>query len=248
MVLWRRSARLPISSVESEYFTVEDLKATTTNTKTTAAAALCFYDHHDRHPTVLVLVPSLELGVQVSMVAKQLAQAIRSDRGPISVHNARRGWPQEVPDILVCTPRAAAQGLEPCTSEDEMARRQALKRIKDVELVVFDEADLLFDRGNQGNDTQTVLTAIAASFPDRPRLVQPEAQVYRPDGIPVEVLTSSRGYHQWKQLASFRAKSMKLPILLAVEALHGRYATLQAQTAREQSFNRKLFLRGCGNW
>ncbi|CAE7656046.1 unnamed protein product, partial [Symbiodinium sp. CCMP2456] len=29
------------------------------------------------------------------------------------------------------------------------------------------------------------------SFPDRPRLVQPEAQVYRPDGIPVEVLTSS---------------------------------------------------------
>lgn len=72
-----------------------------------------------------------------------------------------------------------------------MARRQALKRIKDVELVVFDEADLLFDRGNQGNDTQTVLTAIAASFPDRPRLVQPEAQVYRPDGIPVEVLTSS---------------------------------------------------------
>ena len=107
----------------------------------------------------------------------------------------------QVPEILVCTPRAAAQGLAPCQSEDEMARKQALKRIKDVEvwlfacfslafrsfrrrfkmistqMVVFDEADLLLDFGSQCNDVQIVLTAIAASFPNQARLVQPKAQV-----------------------------------------------------------------------
>lgn len=143
----------------------------------------------DRHPNVLILVPSLELGVQVTLVAQQIAQAIFSlERRQIRVSNARRNWPSEVPDILVCSPRAAAQGLAPCQSEDEMARKQALKRIKDVEMVVFDEADLLLDYGSQSSDVQTVLTAIAASFPDQPRLVQPSAQVYRPKGIPVEVL------------------------------------------------------------
>jgi len=145
----------------------------------------------DRHPNVLILVPSLELGVQVTLVAQQIAQAIFSlERRQIRVGNARRNWPNEVPEILVCSPRAAAQGLAPCQSEDEMARKQALKRIRDVEMVVFDEADLLLDYGSQSNDVQTTLTAIAASFPDQPRLVQPKAQVYRPDGIPVEVLQS----------------------------------------------------------
>eukprot|EP00434_Breviolum_minutum_P008587 symbB.v1.2.007576.t1/scaffold386.1/size215569/2 len=151
----------------------------------------------DRHPNVLILVPSLELGVQVTLVAQQIAQAIFSlERRQIRVGNARRNWPNEVPEILVCSPRAAAQGLAPCQSEDEMARKQALKRIRDVEMVVFDEADLLLDYGSQSNDVQTTLTAIAASFPDQPRLVQPKAQVYRPDGIPVEVLQSG-GAADW---------------------------------------------------
>ncbi|CAK9000675.1 DEAD-box ATP-dependent RNA helicase 22 [Durusdinium trenchii] len=150
----------------------------------------------ERHPNVLILVPSMELGVQVTLVAQQIAKAIHTiERKEIRVSNARRNWPNEVPDILVCTPRAAAQGLAPCQSQDEMARKQALKRIKDVELVVFDEADLLMDFGSQSDDVQTVLTAIAASFPDQPRLVQPKAQVYRPDGIPVEVLNRSL---EWK--------------------------------------------------
>eukprot|EP00913_Durusdinium_trenchii_P021516 g20218.t1 len=139
----------------------------------------------ERHPNVLILVPSMELGVQVTLVAQQIAKAIHTiERKEIRVSNARRNWPNEVPDIL---------GLAPCQSQDEMARKQALKRIKDVELVVFDEADLLMDFGSQSDDVQTVLTAIAASFPDQPRLVQPKAQVYRPDGIPVEVLNRSRG-------------------------------------------------------
>ncbi|CAK8992436.1 unnamed protein product [Durusdinium trenchii] len=97
----------------------------------------------------------MELGVQVTLVAQQIAKAIHTiERKEIRVSNARRNWPNEVPDILVCTPRAAAQGLAPCQSQDEMARKQALKRIKDVELVVFDEADLLMDFGSQSDDVQ----------------------------------------------------------------------------------------------
>eukprot|EP00931_Biecheleriopsis_adriatica_P102424 TRINITY_DN773_c0_g1_i1.p1 TRINITY_DN773_c0_g1~~TRINITY_DN773_c0_g1_i1.p1 ORF type:complete len:754 (-),score=122.79 TRINITY_DN773_c0_g1_i1:43-2103(-) len=141
-----------------------------------------------KHPMVLIMVPGLELAVQVAMVAQQIADAIPAHHRKVSVYNARRGWPETVPDILVCTPRAAAQGLEPCTSTDEIARKEALRRIKDTELVVFDEADLLLDQNSLAPDVRTVLTGIAASLPDQPRLIQSEAQVYYPEGIPVRVL------------------------------------------------------------
>lgn len=140
-----------------------------------------------RGPRVLILVPGLELGVQVAMVAEQLIRAVRGSR-TITVCNSRRGWPDKAPDILIATPRAAAQGLEPCASEDEIARKEALQRINHCELVVMDEADLLLGGGSTSADIRAILTAMAAALPERPREVLPEAQVYYHGGVPVEVL------------------------------------------------------------
>eukprot|EP00930_Biecheleria_cincta_P064503 TRINITY_DN5009_c0_g1_i2.p1 TRINITY_DN5009_c0_g1~~TRINITY_DN5009_c0_g1_i2.p1 ORF type:complete len:747 (+),score=146.20 TRINITY_DN5009_c0_g1_i2:37-2277(+) len=139
------------------------------------------------HPAVMIMVPGLELGIQVSMVASQLAKAIKGSR-EISVFNARRSWPNKVPDVLVCTPRAAAEGLQPCQSEDEIARRVALERIRGTEMVVFDEADLLFDAGSHASDVRSVLTAIFASVPSASRQVLPEAQVYYEGGMDAQLL------------------------------------------------------------
>lgn len=140
-------------------------------------------------PTALVLVPGRELGHQVAGVASRLAAALEGLGGPeISVHSARRGWPERAPDILVTTPRAAAQGLLPCGSEDEVARREALERVRRMELLVFDEADLLLGGGSQVEDVRAVLVALSASYPNKPREVLPEAQVFYKGGVPVEVL------------------------------------------------------------
>lgn len=141
-------------------------------------------------PLVLILVPGRELGFQVEMVARQIAAAIaKADGGrKISVYGSRSGWPAKVPDILITTPRAAAQGLQPCADEDEVVRRAGLSRIRDTELIVFDEADLLMGGGSNTADVRTVLVAMAASYPQNPREVLPEAQVYYQGGVPVEVL------------------------------------------------------------
>lgn len=151
------------------------------------------------HPAVMILVPGLELGLQVSMVATQLAKAIKGTQ-EISIFNARRSWPKKVPDVLVCTPRAAAEGLEACQSEDEIARKVALERIRDAEMVVFDEADLLFDAGNDARDVETILTAIFASMPSAGRQVLPEAQVYYSGGVDAELLDENL---TWEPVRAF---------------------------------------------
>lgn len=146
-------------------------------------------------PTVLILVPGRELGYQVQMVARQIASQILGRK--ISVYSARTGWPENVPDILITTPRAAAQGLSSSLSSDEIARRQALARIKGVELLVLDEADMLLGGGCATNDVRTLLTALAAAYPDKKREVLAEAQVFYKGGVPVEVLDDHT--LEWKE-------------------------------------------------
>eukprot|EP00929_Paragymnodinium_shiwhaense_P001321 TRINITY_DN101546_c0_g1_i1.p1 TRINITY_DN101546_c0_g1~~TRINITY_DN101546_c0_g1_i1.p1 ORF type:complete len:771 (-),score=198.80 TRINITY_DN101546_c0_g1_i1:158-2470(-) len=157
-------------------------------------------------PAVIVMVPGRELGFQVARVAEQIAKQITGR--DISIYSARNGWPERAPDILVTTPRAAAQGLEPCASEDELARREAIDRVRDVELVVFDEADVLLGGGSHTADVQSVLTAIAAALPEQPREVLPEAQVYYKGGVPVEVydeegMVWKSGNAQWNPDGTF---------------------------------------------
>jgi len=140
------------------------------------------------HPAAIIVTPGRELGYQIYSVARQLSRALAKEGKSVRVHSSRTGWPVEAPDILITTPRAAAQGLQPCMSEDEVARRSALLRIRDVELLVFDEADLLLGGGSQTPDVTTVLTALATSLPDQAREVLPEAQRYYQGGVPVEIL------------------------------------------------------------
>lgn len=140
------------------------------------------------HPAAIIVAPGRELGYQIYSVARQLSRALEKEGKSVSVHSSRSGWPVEAPDILITTPRAAAQGLQPCMSEDEVARRQALLRIRDVELLVFDEADLLIGGSCMTPDVNTVLTAFATSLPDQTRQVLPEAQRYYRGGVPVEML------------------------------------------------------------
>jgi len=140
------------------------------------------------HPAVLIVAPGRELGYQIYSVARQLSRALAEQGKSVSVHSARTGWPTTAPDILITTPCAAAKGLRPCMSEDEVARREALLRIRDVELMVFDEADLLIGGGNLAPDVRTILTAFSTSLPDRGREVLPEAQKYYKGGVPVEML------------------------------------------------------------
>lgn len=139
-------------------------------------------------PTVLIITPGKELAFQVAAVAQQIADSIQGRTPEITVYNIRKAWPSKAPDILISTPNAVAQGLEPCCSEDEVSRREGLKRIRGCEMVVFDECDILFGMGTHAASMRTVLSAISASFPEKPRLVQPEAQVFYPGGVPVDFL------------------------------------------------------------
>eukprot|EP00933_Yihiella_yeosuensis_P014567 TRINITY_DN13014_c4_g2_i1.p1 TRINITY_DN13014_c4_g2~~TRINITY_DN13014_c4_g2_i1.p1 ORF type:complete len:740 (+),score=124.58 TRINITY_DN13014_c4_g2_i1:88-2307(+) len=137
-------------------------------------------------PVALIVVPSPELGVQVAMVANQIASAIIGRK--VSVFSTRAGWPKRVPDIMITTPGAAATALAPCMSEDEVNRRVALGRINNCEIIIFDECDQLVGGGVLFANMKTVMTAMAAALPDKPREVLPEAQVFFPGGTPVEVL------------------------------------------------------------
>jgi len=160
-------------------------------------------------PTALILVPGRELGYQVQMVASQLASKIKGAK--LTVYSARKGWPQRVPDILIATPRAAAQGLLPCQSEDEITRKEAIERIRETEVVVFDEADLLLGGGSSAADVRAVMLAMAASYPDKPREIQPEAQVYYRGGVPVQVLQEDTlewrdAFAQWSPDGTFKCR------------------------------------------
>jgi len=165
------------------------------------------------------------------MVATQLANAIKwRGRPEAKIASAWKGWPEVVPDILICTPNAAAKGLRPCTGSDEIARAQALKRIRDVEMVAFDEVDLVM-HGPDSSYMKDILVAIAASWPKGKRRISPEAQVYRPEGQDVEVYDP--GNMKWRK----------------AKARQNRNGTLQIEYLDNGNFvrwMRRAFVRGPG--
>jgi len=186
------------------------------------------------YPLVLILVPSKELAFQVNTVVTQLTAALRKaglDR-PLTVESTTTMWPVKgAPDVLIATPRAAAHGLKACAAEDEISRRAALRRLWDVQLVVFDEADLLLGGGARTEDVHSVMVALAASFPNRPREVSPEAQRFYQGGVPVEVL--QEGDLQWR---SGRAKFQR----------DGSYNIKYDDTGEWENYVKRARIRGPG--
>lgn len=149
-------------------------------------------------PRALIMVPGRELGHQVAMVARRLSEALKAYGHEITVAEVKRAWPKnKVPDILIATPRAAAEGLAPCAAEDEIVRRAALRRISKLQLFAIDEADLLLSSGSHSEDVKSIFVALSASFPDKPRKVLKAAQKFYEGGVPVEVLDT--GTLMWKK-------------------------------------------------
>lgn len=101
-------------------------------------------------PRAVVMVPSRELGEQVSKVFKTLTHdtrlRVRAALGGMNLEQARRNTAAEF-EVLLATPGRLVQLIE----------RQIIN-LKDVRLLVFDEADQMLDQGFL-SDTNTIVDA-----------------------------------------------------------------------------------------
>nr|AKF43370.1 DEA(D/H)-box RNA helicase family protein [Pelargonium fulgidum] len=90
----------------------------------------------------LVLCPNVMLCEQVA----RMANSLRNDSGDpllgVAIVGGQQGWPVKKPDIIVSTPAALLNNINP-----EKQRR--LEFLRDVKYVVFDEADMLLCGGFQ---------------------------------------------------------------------------------------------------
>jgi len=160
-------------------------------------------------PHVMIVVPSRELVYQLEQVATRISKLVSTKGRAITVASSFELWPARMPDILIVTPKAAANGLRPCSdSTDEITRREALARIKDMRLLVMDEVDALFDDHTLNLDVETILIALSASWPLGQRKVMKEAEVFHKDGIPCEMLDSES--MQWRPVRAFYRKDGSL--------------------------------------
>lgn len=159
------------------------------------------YERRPRRPRLLILVPTRELALQITMVLKSLSHSIKLSSqalvGGQDKGNQRRALASRPVDVVVATPGRLLQHWK-----DESVF------LGSVEAIVLDEMDTMLEQGFQRELREILYPLLYVRKPEKDSTVPPDLK----EGAPQVVLTSATMTQSIQKLLGDNPKTSKLAV------------------------------------